>query len=194
MPIATILSELKAIAGVLIPPVRKKYFDQPRLHLSIRKVGGDSKSNLGLSIHNELKTEIIEGKTMEFIDGNNAIHFFQIDRHFQMNVHNNSEHHAYNLRLLKPNSSHDCKIEPLINYLKPLKQNESESFTLTFSGIHEVTGHESVLIFNTPSDYFIKNKIIVEYCNVKGTKFYTEYDLNKMEEERNTFHRKNPLR
>ena len=193
MAVTAIISELKTLLGVLLPPLKKKYFDQPKIYVSIRKPGGDSKNNLGLSMNNEIKTEIIEGKERTFIDGNNALRFFKIDRQFQLNLHNNSEHHAYNIKLIRPYLTHECAIQPAINYLQPLKQNEAESFTLTFSAIHQVTGEESVRIFNTPSDYFSKNKVIIEYRNVRGTKFYTEFDQSKPEEERNIFKKKNPL-
>ena len=193
MSISAILSELKIIAGAIYPPIRKKFFDQPKLYVALRKLGAGNKTNLGLSTNNEQKEEIINGKSIKYIDGNAALRFYQIERIFQLTLYNNSEHSAYKIKLLRPDLSHDCQIQPAINYLRPLKINDNDSFTLTFTNIHEATGNQSVEIFNTSFDYFHKNKVVVEYCNLKGTKFYTSFDFSKNEEERNSFHKKNPL-
>jgi hypothetical protein len=73
-----------------------------------------------------------------WVGGNNAVRFYEIKKVFTIRFNNNSEHDAYRLKLLKP-LSQDCSISPNIDYLKPLKKNESDSFDLTFTSIHEVT-------------------------------------------------------
>ena len=189
----TILTIIRTIGGAIYPPLRKKYFDQPKIYISIDKSGNSRKMNLGLSINNEIKKEIIDNKEVEFYDGNNAVRFFQMDWDYKLSLRNNSEYTAYHLKLLKPNSSNDCILEPKIDFLKPIIQNSSEYFTLKFSVIFEGTGEESVSVFNKGTNYFEKFKVVLEYTNLKGTKFYTTYDFNKPEEDLNSFHRKNPI-
>ena len=182
---------VRIIAGVISPRLSKKYFDQPKIYLSVSE-GTPSKRNLGISVNNEIKKEIIDGREQEYYDGNNALRFFEIGWKYKLTLHNNSEHPAYHLRLIVPSSQNECTITPEINYLKPLQQNTSDSFVISFTSIIEATGAQSVEILNNGSEHFKKSKVILEYTNVKGRKFYTLFDYNKAEEERNSFHRKMP--
>jgi hypothetical protein len=189
LTLSAIFSGIKGGFDYAFSFFKKKYFFQPKVYISVFRSGGGRKSTLGISDKNE-RIPMENDPTQFYIDGNNALHFFQMEWVYKLTLWNNSEHTAYNLKLLKPRGNQDCKIEPFIQHLKPLISNTSEDYFLTFSAIVECKAFDSPGIFQNGSTFFKQNKVVLEYTNVKVTRFYTEFDINKDEYVRNSFSKK----
>lgn len=124
------------------------------------------------------------------VDAFNAIRLDSLRWRYELSLRNNSEHAAYNVRLLQPVLNESIEVDPKIDSFRPILPNGEQVFKIIFHEIMEGTGMETYEASRKPPPYFKNGKIIIEYTNVKGTKFYTVYDPNKDERQRNIFTRK----
>ena len=182
----SIFSGIKSLGELLIKALAKKYLDQPHLYIILNKTGGGGKSHMGFSDKNEIIDGVLPVTP-------STIQISKITTAFKMTLRNNSEYSAYNIRLLQPEVTGGFTIKPKIDPFKSIIVNGFEEYTIFIEWIYEGTGMDAYNLYERGSDFFTKNKIVLEYTNVKKTKFFTEFDINKIEAERNTFHRKNPL-
>ena len=87
---------------------------------------------------------------------------------------NNSEHVAYNLKLVTKLDKKYFSIEPDLDNFKPLLINSEITYSLKFSDTFQRTEREAQSDY--PGPFQITNlKLTLEYTNVKGTKFYTYF-------------------
>ncbi len=181
MPIfSTVFSGLKGFLGLLIPPIKKKYFDQPKVHLELKSIGV-GKIPLGLSRKNRTDTIINEF---------DAIRHFRIEWNYALTFYNNSEYSAYNLKLIEPvGNSTLIAIQPSINPLAPLIPNSNTQYSATFFQNFEVKAQDSVKLMNDLPNV-LKRPMTLEYTNVKGTKFYTTFNFHDGIKAENIFSRK----
>lgn len=163
----------------------KKYLNQPKIYFVLSRAGGQ-KTPLGFSD----KNQVVDG--VMHVDLN-SIQYSQIITRFKLSLRNNSEHPAYFIKLLRPNTSNECSIKPAIDPFLPIVINGFQDFELSFQWIYEGRGQDAADLSREGTDYFKKNTAILEYRNVGGTKFYTEFDNTKAVDEKNKFYFNNPL-
>lgn len=77
----------------------------------------------------------------------------------------------------------DKKLDKLL----PLLPNTELINRVIFEKQVEGTGQETHEVSQKHPDILMDNKFILEYTNVKGTKFYTVFDRSKDEAYRNQF-------
>ena len=87
---------------------------------------------------------------------------------------NNSEHNAYNLKIISDLDKSHFKIERPIDNLKPLKSNEQVCYTLLIKDSYERRESQAHMGYRE-TKIFEDIVLILEYTNVKGTRFYTKY-------------------
>jgi hypothetical protein len=189
MIIGTILTAFKTAIDYISKPFSKKYLDHPKLTIILTRAGG-GKSPMGFVRDPESIQE--DGSLLVTPD---SIQISRVHSKFNMTIRNNGEHQAYNIDLLSPRPDQVwVELEPKkIDYFKPIPVNSSESFLWTVTQIYTGKGADAAELAQRGLDYFRKNKIVLEYANVKETRFYTVFDFSKPEKERNEFFRKNPL-
>lgn len=172
-----IINILKTIVAVIYPPFKKKYFDQPKI--SIKLTGNNSSVGSAEFAKDELDQ-----------DPENRIQNVYASRSVQLEFMNYSEYTAYNLKLLTQLVPQFI-IKPGIDVDKPLPINTKIDYALVeFNYNFKRRERETKSEYPDPPE--IANlKLILEYTNVKGTKFYTIFDNSLDEQNKNTFQRKN---
>jgi len=167
----------KTIIGTIIPPLKKKFFDQPKIYI---RFDGNGASR-------------IPGPASQKNDFSKPFNQFELIRidtlkwRYRLIFRNNSEHPAYNIKLLSPKQDSAFMLEKKIDNLLPLLQNTELVHNVEFQFEMEGTGSETADAADKHPDFLLKNKFVLEYTNVKGTKFYTIFDGLKEEEKRNQF-------
>ena len=179
-PIGAIITGLRTIAGAIIPPLKKKYFDQPKVYIII-KGNGASRYPVLTSPNNDFSKPI-----SRFTE----IRFDKLIWRYNLILRNNSEHVAYNLSLLHPEQNLSFMFEKKLDRLLPIIPNTELINVIIFEKHVEGTGQETHELSKKHPDILMNNKFILEYTNVKGTKFYTVFDESKNEVERNQFFKK----
>lgn len=123
MEIVTLLiNSLKTVVGAIYPPLKKKYFDQPKIY--IRLTGN------GCSFRPEFLNVDLYQSPENMLNRLQIVH--SICRR-QLTFLNNSEHTAYNLKLLTPLNKSHFNLEPDIDSYKPLLINTEISYSLRFN-------------------------------------------------------------
>ena len=177
--IGAIFTGMRTLAGAIFPPLKKKYFDQPKVYLTFKRQSSAKKPSLSA-----------KNDTTQPIDLMEAIWFCELRWRYKLTLLNNSEHHAYNIRLLEPLQEHHFLLDPKIDRLKPLLSNTETDYEAIFNDIFEGKGREANEIIQRHPFFLTNNRYVLEYTNVKGKKFYTIFDASKSEELRNEFVRK----
>ncbi len=175
-----IITGIRTIVGAVFPPIKKKYFDQPKIYLQFA-YDGASKRNLGLSPLNDASQPI---------DIMSAIYHHDLIWDYKLTLRNNSEHTAYNIQLLEPLQDHAFRLQPKIELLKPIQPNGELIYEAKFSAFHAGPGLEANNLIAIHPDLLRNRKFILQYTNVKGTKFYTLFDGKKDEQDSNAFSKK----
>ena len=176
MDTSSIFGIVKGILGVLIPPLQKKYFNQPKLYLSFKYHSG-VRRNIGISLKNDRSLPV---------NRPNTIFFYEIKWDYELSIRNNTECPAYNLRIVLPRS---LQIEPRVDSLKPLLGNSVDVYRIQFSETYECTPAEGDIVFKDKYKPLNQLKIILAYTNSKDTKFYTIFRHNRPLENRHSFQR-----
>lgn len=177
--VGPIITVVRTIAGAVYPPLKKKYFDQPKIYINFQYQS--SSKSPKISPKND---------TSQPINMMDAIWINELRWRYKLILLNNSEHPAYNIRLLEPDQEHYFVLDPKIDRLKPLLSNNEASYNAIFNDIFEGTGYEANAIIETHPHFLVNKRYVLEYTNVKGTKFYTVFDGSKEESKRNEFLRK----
>jgi hypothetical protein len=178
--IGATITGLRTLGSLVYPPLKKKYFDQPKIYFVFEYQGGIKKPK-GLSPAND---------TSQPIDIMKAIYYSDIHWFYKITFRNNSEHVAYNIRLLDPQVGHAFRLAQKIDALKPLLPNNEIEHKAEFFEFYEGLGRIAAEKAEKAPEFLLTTKFILEYTNVKGTKFYTEFDGSKDEALRNQFLRK----
>lgn len=173
-----LLTGIKTIAGVIFPSLKKKYFDRPKIYI---KLSGNSGTFRGVDIgvdHFQNPQNILDLLQIVYCEWRKELKFY-----------NNSDHHAYNLKIVSDLDISHFVIVPTIDNLTPLKSNENLSYTLTVTDTYKRKQSEAKLVHRETS-LLTNIKISLEYSNVKGTKFYTMFDNSVDLNSQNKFARK----
>ena len=161
-----ILSSFKTVIGIIIPPLKKKYFDQPNLYLSFY-FDNSSQSPRGLSSKNSTQSPTLITE---------AIYNYKIKWEYKFVIRNNSEYPAYNIVLIEPNFDNNFYFYPTIDLAIPILPNQAIEYKAIFFQHFEGNGKDANLIIQGLPDKLKTGKFVLEYTNVKGTKFYTIYE------------------
>ncbi|MES2132673.1 MAG: hypothetical protein V4506_10000 [Bacteroidota bacterium] len=171
--VSVISTGFKTFIGALIPPIKKKYFDQPRIYF-VLKFDSSGQRSKGISSRNDLTSPTFVTE---------VIYNFELTWDYQISFRNNSEYTAYNLKLIKPVFDKSFKIIPNIDSFKPLSPNNEINAIARFSLSYEGTGTTSEIILKNKPAILTSGEFIVEYTNANGTKFITKYN-NKLDEDK----------
>ena len=178
---SAIFTGLKTFLGVLIPPIKKKYFDQPKIYL-VFNLQSASQTPKGLSSKNDLTAPIFVTE---------AVYNFDLTWDYQISLRNNSEYTAYNLKLTAPPFDTSFKLVQAIDSLKPLSPNNEITTLVRFYLFYEGTGATSNILLQNKPEKLASGEFILEYTNAGGTKFLTKYDNRLEEDKRHDFKIKN---
>lgn len=173
-----IINGFKTIIGAIYPPLKKKFFDQPKLYIRV--------TGSGYSFRPEFAKVDLYQHPDEML---NRMQIVYATWRRQLTILNNSEHASYNIKLLTQLDQKYFLLEPEIDNLKPLLSNSELSYSLKISDTFERREREAQSDYPAPK-HITNLKLILEYTNVKGTKFFTAFDNTLPEEERNKFYRK----
>ncbi len=177
-----IVSGLRGFFGALIPPIKKKYFDQPKVYL-VFNFNNASQRPQGLSSKND---------SLQAIAVPHVIYDYELRWEYDLLLRNNSEHTAYNIKLISPTISNKFFLHPKLDTLKPLTENSEVPYSARFSDYF--TGNGSEVAVRMKEGSHLLSEFILEYTNLKGTKFYTQYNHNAEEGKRHSFKSANPKR
>ena len=163
-----------------------KYFIRPELTIILTRAGGQ-KSPL------RVITENIQEDGSNLVEIN-SIWQSRVMTGFKMIVRNNSEHQAYQIELLSPKvDDFSVLLAPRIDYNKPIPVNSELEYRWEIAKFFEGTGQQAYDLYTKGLPFFLENKIVITYKNVKGKQLYTEFDFSKDEKKRNTFRSDYPL-
>lgn len=160
-----IATGLRGIVGAILPTIKKKYFDQPKVYI-VFTFHQAMKIPRGLSPRNDRTRAIYVTE---------AIYFNELKWEQNMAFRNNSEHVAYNIKLLNPTIDNTFDVYPKIDNLKPLLSNTEISYVARFYALYEGRGIDANNLVSGLPPKLNSDNFILEYTNVKGTKFYTVY-------------------
>ncbi|MEO6136469.1 MAG: hypothetical protein ABIP35_15020 [Ginsengibacter sp.] len=173
-----IITGLKTIVGAIYPPLKRKFFDQPKIYIRLIGTGYTfipQSANVDLYQHPENmlnRLQVVDAKWQR-----------------QLTLLNNSEHVAFTLKFVTQLDQKYFSIEPDVDNFKPLLTNSEIAYSLIFSDTFERREREASVDHPVPK-HITDFKLILEYTNVKGTKFFTVFDNSLPEEYRNKFSRK----
>lgn len=176
--ISLVINLLKTIVGAIYPPVKKKFFDQPKIYIRLTGAGSSFRpefANVDLCQHPENML--------------NRLQIVYATWQRQLTFLNNCEHVAYNIKLVTQLDKRYFSIEPDIDNLKPLLINSEIAYSLKLSDTFERREREAKSDYPAPAQIAYL-KLTLEYTNVKGTKFYTSFDNSLDEQHKNKFIRK----
>lgn len=176
--VSFLINGIKTIVGVVFPSLKKKYFDRPKIYI---KLSGNSGSFRGV----DFDVDLYQNPQNMF----DPMQIVYCEWRKEMKFYNNSDYHAYNLKIASNLDSSHFKITPTIDYLTPLKSNENITYTLTITDTYKRKKSEAKLV-HQETDLLKKIKISLEYTNVKGTKFYTMFENAVDLSNQNQFARK----
>lgn len=174
-----LITVAKTIVGAIFPPLKKKFFDQPKIYFDFKWQNSTYSSDLAPINDASQPLDIME-----------AIRFNSLQWNYRLYLRNNSEHAAYNIKIISPEQGDEFKIVQKINSLKPLLANSELELRAEFYKFFVGTSVEANSMKESKEDCLVDKVFILEYTNVKGTKFYTVFDMTKPQDERNQFSRK----
>jgi hypothetical protein len=183
---SSIITVFRTLISSVYPPFKAKYFNQPKLYIKLVNSGGARIPGPLSPNNNFFKHQ--DG--FLYVEGETAKRFDTLIKSYNLIIRNNSEHHAYHIRLISPSLNNDVTIKPSIDYLKPLLSNQETIYTITFKWIFEGTGQETYQAHEKTFELLLKNSFILEYTNNKNTKFYTTFRFEENVVDGNKFSRK----
>ena len=139
------ITTIKTIVGTVFPPVKAKYFNQPKLYFILNYSGG-SRSPGPISPNNNFEKNEYGNL---FVDAMSAKRLDKLMWRYKLIIRNNSEYTAYHLKLLSPIVNIHTELDPKIDYLKPLLPNSEISHTITF--FDTIVGQEKKHIMRVDS-------------------------------------------
>lgn len=167
----------------IIPYYRSKYFLRPEVTIEITPNGGVS-SPRGLSSKNQVNEK-------GSIEGNTAIHIFELTWKFDIKITNNSDLTAfYPILEYNPNGPKFTQIDK-VNNLEPIKPAESLKLQAQYRKYEEVMGKERTQVGQKPPPEFSELGILFSYENSKKKRFYTLFNYN-LKTNKNLFLRNKP--
>jgi len=178
--IGTIITGFRTLIGAIIPPLKKKYFDQPKIY-PIFKHDTSSKSPRGVSPKNDFCVAHFPS---------DVIYYNDLTWEYVMILRNNSEFPAYNLKLVEPLPNNKFRIFPDIDRYKPILPNSEIAYKVKFYQSYEGRGDIANSMIEQLPEILQSGEFIIQYENSKGTKFYTVYQANNEEDKRYQFTRK----
>lgn len=119
-----------------------------------------------------------------------AVFLDELNWNYKLAIHNNSEHHAYEVKLIKPAEDYHFLLKDKINHLKPILANSELELRAEFYKSFEGKRIDANNLIENHPYLLMNDKFILEYTNIKGTKFYTIFDMAKEDSSRNQFVRK----
>lgn len=172
---------LLTVLIALIPYFRKVYFIGPELTIELESDGGMSKSR-GMSPKNDT--------SKGYIDGNNAIHVFELTYNVNLIITNNSNITAYYPKLDFLNQQLSFTSLDKLDYNTPIKGDEKIKLKGKYTMFEEATGKQRTKIRGLP-DNFKDLKILLEYKNPYKKQFFTIFS-NSTNPSRNKYIRRKP--
>ena len=174
--VTLVISGLKTIVKAIYPPLKKRFYDQPKIYIRLSGNGNSFRSE---------KVDLYQNPENAL----NRLEIVYAGCRKQLTFLNNSEHTAYKLKLLTQLDKNHFTVEPEIDNFKPLLTNSEITYSVKFSYTFERKEREAQSEYPEPED-ITKLKLTLEYTNVKETKFYTTFDNLLDEEHKNTFVKK----
>lgn len=182
MEIGTLLiNGIRTIFGIVYPPLKKKYFDQPKIYIRLTGDGASFRPELANEDYYQHPENMLNRLQIVYATWKRNLIFF-----------NHSEHVAYNLKILTELSKEHFLIEPPVDSHKPLLQNSETSYTLKITDSFTRREREAQGSYPVP-DYVTNLTLLLEYTNINGTKFYTRFNNTLGENEKNKFLKKNSV-
>jgi hypothetical protein len=159
--IGATITAIKTIVGAVYPPLKKKYFDQPKIYF-IFKYENSMKAPRGLSPVND---------TSKPIDIMSAIYLNDLSWNYKLTLRNNSEYPAYNIRLIQPQTGQGFRLAEKIDALKPILPNAEIEYKSKFYEFYEGLGKiASDKVEKTP-DFLLNQKLFLNIPTLKGQNF-----------------------
>ncbi|RYE44968.1 MAG: hypothetical protein EOP48_22325 [Sphingobacteriales bacterium] len=162
-----VLGIIVTVILAVIPFLRKKFAERPRLEMVAKRNGGSSGSR-GLSMLNEFIEGVVE---ME-----KAIHVFQLKYRYQLTIFNNSDQTAYYPVLYFDARKYNIEVQELPPH--PISNSTKIELRMELSMLEEKTGFERTDTSDFPA-VLEGVHILLEYQNTHKTKFYTLVTLSK---------------
>lgn len=170
MEVTFIVGLIVTIGIALIPYLKRRYGDRPKLEIEIQYRGGTTAPR-GISP----KTDTSKG----YYESEKAIQIFQLEWRFVVLIRNNSDIAAYYPKIhYKKASTQISQLDKLPN--KPILNSDNISLNGKYHKREESLGSERTQINGLP-DEFQQLGIILEYQNTHGTKFYSLYEHQNKE-------------
>lgn len=172
-----ILTGVKGLFGLLIPPLKQRFFDQPKIYI-VFKFNNSGKSPRGISSKNDTSVPMFPHQ---------VIYENDLTWNYDITFRNNSEYPAYNLKLIEPTLDKNFILNPAIDKLKPILSNAEISHKAKFYQFYEGLGDAANIIAKNPPEIIKSGKFTLEYTNVKGEKFYTFYNDSEDDDKKHQF-------
>jgi len=174
-----IIGAIRTFIGAILPPIRKIYFDQPRIYI-VFQFAHSLKRPDGLSSKNDITKPIVVTE---------GIYHNKLEWEYHLYFRNNSEHTAYNLKIVQPKVDRNFVLNPKLDSLKPLIPNSEVMYHAVFHDYYEGRGKDAMEVIKKGPKHF-QDDFIIEYTNAKGTKFYTYFSYSKEDSKKHKFTRK----
>jgi hypothetical protein len=162
-----ILGIIVAVITAVIPYLRKRFSERPRLEM-IAKWNGGSSAPKGLSMRNEFVNGVVELEK--------AIQVFELRYRYILTIFNNSDQTAYYPMLYFDSGGYDMKVQELPPH--PISNSAQIDLKIELVMIEEATGWERTDTSEFPLALEGAN-ILLEYQNSHRIKFYTMITLSK---------------
>lgn len=162
---STLISGLKTVFGALIPPLKKKYFDQPKIHFIFTFSRASSSKG-------------------DLVSNSQATYNYNKHWQYKLILRNNSEYPAYNLSLINPPIGDEFSLIPTLDKLKPVLSNSEISYTAKFHQLYQLNDNSGNIESKKIPELLQFGKFTLEYTNTSGTKFTTIYDCSETTEDK----------
>lgn len=170
-----IINGAKALIGAIYPPLKKKYFNQPKIYIKL-----DGNGSVFIPQH-------IGEDYFKFPERRlDPLQLVNCSWTKEIILYNNSEYTAYNLRIISKLNPQNFRIEKLVDPLLPLESNKQTSSILKINDSYQRRQSEASIGYKE-GDIFKEINLVLEYTNVKGTKFYTRFYYSKDSNNQNEF-------
>ncbi|MFT3823897.1 MAG: hypothetical protein QM731_08245 [Chitinophagaceae bacterium] len=111
-------------------------------------------------------------------------------RRYKLILQNNSQHVAYNVRLMEPVITHRLMFKPsLDNVAAILPAGELVCEVTLIGAAGDLTS--SLKEHNAYPECFMRKRFLLSYLSKKGDMFFTEFDMNRAGNQKNVFFKQN---
>lgn len=173
-----IINGAKTLIGAIYPPLKKKYFNQPKIYIRLTGNGSVfSPQHIGEDYFKfpEYRLDPLQLVSCSWTK--------------EIIMYNNSEYTAYNLKIISKLNPQHFKIENLVDSLLPLESNKQTSSTLRINDSFQRRESQASIGYKE-TDIFNEINFVLEYTNGKGTKFYTKFIYSTDLDNQNEFLKK----